>query len=226
MSMRAICTRGLLRAVSRNAAPRALTLRAPSSAQLSSLARAQPYTARIIAESSHVRAMSTKPASEAEEAQAKAEGSEEPSKEEAKEEVQAEEPEPELSLEEQQQLQIEELQGARDEMENRWKRAMADSENARQQAKREIASAKKFAVQAFAKSMLDVGDTLQLAIEHTPEDQRVGDANPPLKALFEGVEMTEKILMQNLEKHGVTRFNPVNEVPECFHPASRANVPA
>merc|ERR1711907_479786 len=157
--------------------------------------------------------MSTKPASEAEEAQAKAEGSEEPSKEEAKEEAQAEEPEPEpeLSLEEQQQLQIEELQGARDEMENRWKRAMADSENARQQAKREIASAKKFAVQAFAKSMLDVCDNLQLALEHTPEDQRVGDANPPLKALFEGVEMTEKILMQNLEKHGVSRFNPVNE---------------
>merc|ERR1712070_757815 len=91
-------------------------------------------------------------------------------------------------------------------------RALADAENTRQMAQREIASAKKFAVQGFAKSMLDVCDNLQRALEHTPGDQLEGEVNPQLKMLHEGVEMTEKILMQNLEKHGVTRFNPVDEV--------------
>ena len=87
----------------------------------------------------------------------------------------------------------------------RWKRALADSENTRGQAQREIANAKKFAVQGFAKSMLDVLDTLALAIEHTPEEEKKG-------SLFEGVEMTEKILLTQMEKHGVTRFNPIDEV--------------
>lgn len=53
--------------------------------------------------------------------------------------------------------------------------------------------------------MLEVLDTFALAIEHTPEEEKKG-------TLFEGVEMTEKILMQQMEKHGVTRFNPVDEV--------------
>jgi len=57
---------------------------------------------------------------------------------------------------------------------HRWKRALADSENTRSMAQREIANAKKFAVQGFAKSMLDVCDNLALALEHTPDDERKG----------------------------------------------------
>jgi len=123
-----------------------------------------------------------------------------------------EEAEPELSLEEQQKVQIEELIAEKADLETRWKRALADSENTRQMAKREIATSKKFAVQGFAKSMLDVCDNLKLALEHTPTDQLEAGANPSLSALFEGVEMTEKILLQQLGKHGVTQFSPIDEV--------------
>jgi len=117
----------------------------------------------------------------------------------------------EPTLEEKLQARIEELEAENHEAVDRWKRSLADAENTRQMAQREIANAKKFAVQGFAKSMLDVCDNLALALAHTPEDQLTADANPTLKVLFEGVEMTEKILMSNLEKHGVTRFNPVDE---------------
>merc|ERR1712178_197219 len=121
------------------------------------------------------------------------------------------EAEPELSAEEALQAQIAELEAKNAELVDNWKRSLADAENTRQMAQREIASAKKFAVQVFAKSMLDVCDNLALALEHTPADQREGDVNPQLKVLFEGVQMTEKILLSNLEKHGVTRFNPLDE---------------
>ena len=49
--------------------------------------------------------------------------------------------------EEQQKVQIEELIAEKADLETRWKRALADSENTRQMAKREIATSKKFAVQ-------------------------------------------------------------------------------
>jgi molecular chaperone GrpE len=119
--------------------------------------------------------------------------------------------EAEPTVEEKLQARVEELEAENLEMVDRWKRSLADAENTRQMSQREIANAKKFAVQGFAKSMLDVCDNLALALEHTPEEERTGDTNPQLKVLFEGVEMTEKILLGNLEKHGVTRFNPVDE---------------
>jgi len=148
----------------------------------------------------------------------KAAAGEEPKAEEAKAEsgteASAEEaaaPEAELTEEETLQLRIEELEAAVKDSTEKWKRALADAENTRQMAQREIANSKKFAAQSFAKSMLDVCDNLALAIEHTPEDQRTGETNPPLKALFEGVQMTESILMSQLKKHGVEKFHPLNE---------------
>merc|ERR1712216_761475 len=120
-------------------------------------------------------------------------------------------PEPELTEEEKLQLKVEELEAQVTDSTEKWKRALADAENTRQRAQREIANSKKFAAQSFAKSMLDVCDNLALAIEHTPEDQRTGDANPALKAPFEGVQMTESILMTQLKKHGVVQFHPLDE---------------
>merc|ERR1711907_294029 len=121
------------------------------------------------------------------------------------------ESEAEPTVEETLQARIQELEAENLEAVDRWKRSLADAENTRQMAQREIANAKKFAVQGFAKSMLDVVDNLARALEHTPEDQRTGDVNPPLRALYEGVQMTEEILMNNLKKHGVTQFTPVDE---------------
>merc|ERR1712100_532275 len=152
-----------------------------------------------------VRFMSTaKAGEEAKEETATADNSE-PAKEDAEEPAAEAEAEPELTPEQVLEAKVAELEETAAEMENRWKRALADSENTRGMAQREIANAKKFAVQGFAKSMLDVCDNLALALAHTPEDQLSGDVNPQLKVLFEGVQMTEKILMSSLEKHGVTR---------------------
>jgi molecular chaperone GrpE len=44
-----------------------------------------------------------------------------------------------------------------------------------------------------------------------------GDANKDLRDLVDGLKITERVLMQTLEKHGLTRFDP-SEKGEKFDP--------
>jgi molecular chaperone GrpE len=51
-----------------------------------------------------------------------------------------------------------------------------------------------------------VGDNLQRTIDHVPADASAQD--PALKSFLEGVELTERELLNVLERHGVTRIEP------------------
>jgi molecular chaperone GrpE len=78
-------------------------------------------------------------------------------------------------------------------------RAKAEVENARRRADEEIGKARKFAVEAFAESLLPVTDSLEagLAVQNaTPEQLR------------EGAEATLKQLKSALERHKVIEINP------------------
>ncbi|KAM0008519.1 putative GrpE nucleotide exchange factor [Helianthus debilis subsp. tardiflorus] len=94
----------------------------------------------------------------------------------------------------------------------------AENDNVIERTKREAENAKKFAIQSFAKSLLDVADNLgraSLAVKdrfkkiETAEDHT--GALPLLKTLLEGVEMTEKQLVEVFKKFGVERYDPMNE---------------
>ncbi|KAJ0441987.1 putative GrpE nucleotide exchange factor [Helianthus annuus] len=94
----------------------------------------------------------------------------------------------------------------------------AENNNVIERTKREAENAKKFAIQSFAKSLLDVADNLgraSLAVKdrfmkiETAEDPT--GALPLLKTLLEGVEMTEKQLVEVFKKFGVERYDPMNE---------------
>ena len=54
----------------------------------------------------------------------------------------------------------------------------------------------------FAKDLLDVADNLSRAAESVPVEARASDAQPALKALYEGVVMTDAVLLKTFEKHG------------------------
>eukprot|EP00249_Psilotum_nudum_P022563 c28565_g5_i1 orf=151-1092(+) len=104
------------------------------------------------------------------------------------------------------------------EMKDKVLRTYADAENTRERARREAESIKKYAIQNFLKSLLDVADNLGRAPATVPESVRNGDptGDPSstaklLKTLLEGVEMTEKQLMQVFKKHGVEKFDPVGQ---------------
>ena len=58
--------------------------------------------------------------------------------------------------------------------------------------------------------MLDIADNLQRALDALPAETREA-ADSGLKALIEGVELTEKSLHNTMQKNGVKKFDPVGE---------------
>eukprot|EP01113_Clastostelium_recurvatum_P049112 TRINITY_DN904_c0_g1_i1.p1 TRINITY_DN904_c0_g1~~TRINITY_DN904_c0_g1_i1.p1 ORF type:complete len:247 (+),score=66.68 TRINITY_DN904_c0_g1_i1:44-742(+) len=87
--------------------------------------------------------------------------------------------------------------------------ALADRENTRRIAKKDVADAKVYGVQSFAKALLDVEDNFSRALESVPKDLLA--TTPALKALYDGVVMTEKGFMKILTEQGVTKLNPIGE---------------
>jgi molecular chaperone GrpE len=83
-------------------------------------------------------------------------------------------------------------------------------ENLRRRTEREIADAKAYAVTSFARDMLGSSDNLRRALESLPADA-MKTADAAVKALHEGVELTERELLKTLERHGVRQIDPQGE---------------
>lgn len=98
----------------------------------------------------------------------------------------------------------------RDDLKDKLLRTLAEMENLRRRTEREIADTKAYAVTSFARDMLGSADNLRRALENVP--QAVHDAaDGTLKAVIDGVELTERELLKTLERHGVRRIEPHGE---------------
>ncbi|WCJ32996.1 Co-chaperone GrpE family protein [Euphorbia peplus] len=113
---------------------------------------------------------------------------------------------------------LKEKQKEVEKMKDKVLRTYADTENIMDRTKRDAENSKKFAIQNFAKSLLDVADNLGRASSVVKESYSKIDpstdssaAVPLLKTLLEGVEMTEKQLSEIFRKFGIEKFDPVNE---------------
>jgi molecular chaperone GrpE len=89
-------------------------------------------------------------------------------------------------------------------------RTLAEMENLRKRTSKEVADARIYGIQNFARDVLDIADNLQRALDAVPAEARAA-ADPGLKALIEGVELTERSLLNALEKNGVKKFDPSGE---------------
>lgn len=105
-----------------------------------------------------------------------------------------------------------------DEWKDKVLRKYAEMENIMERTRRDAENTKKFAVQNFAKSLLDVADNLNRASFVTKESANKIDASkdtvgamPLLKSLLEGVEMTEKQLAEVFRKAGIEKYDPSDE---------------
>jgi molecular chaperone GrpE len=96
------------------------------------------------------------------------------------------------------------------ELRDRFLRAVAESENIRKRAERDVADARAYGITSFARDVLGVADNLARTIEHVSAEARAS-ADPSLKALLEGVELTERDLQMILQKNGVKQINPMGE---------------
>jgi molecular chaperone GrpE len=97
------------------------------------------------------------------------------------------------------QAELAELKAKNAELTDQFLRAKAEAENARRRAEEEIAKARKFAIEAFAESLLPVCDSLEAGLtikEATPEQIR------------EGAQATLRQLTAALERNKVLAINP------------------
>jgi molecular chaperone GrpE len=96
---------------------------------------------------------------------------------------------------------------------DRLLRAHAEMDNIRKRSEREKADTHKYAVTKFAQDVITVGDNVQRAIEAVPT--AAAEQDPALKSFLDGITVTERELVNVLERHGIRRmaahgeaFNP------------------
>lgn len=105
--------------------------------------------------------------------------------------------------------QIEELHADKQDLSDKLVRVMADMENLRRRKDREIEDKGKYAVSKFATDILSIADNIQRAIESVPAEAIEEDE--ALKSLIEGVQMTDREFLNVVERHGISRLDPVGQ---------------
>jgi molecular chaperone GrpE len=116
------------------------------------------------------------------------------------------------------------------EMRDRLLRTLAEMENLRKRTEREIADARLYGMATFARDVLGVADNMRRALDAVPPDLRAS-AEAGMKALVDGVELTERELLKALEKNGVRQFTPQGEkfdpnVHQAIYEVPDTSVPA
>jgi molecular chaperone GrpE len=88
-------------------------------------------------------------------------------------------------------------------------RTLAEGENTRRRAQREIEENNKFAVANFAREVLGVADNLRRALETITAEARRADER--IERFAAGVELTERELLAVLERFAVKRVDPMGQ---------------
>lgn len=107
--------------------------------------------------------------------------------------------------------ELEALRAERDELRDRFMRALADAENSRKRAERDRREAEQYGGSKLARDLLPVFDNLKRALDAASDDTRT-----QATALIEGVELTLRELTNVLTKHGVQPIEPA--IGEVFDP--------
>lgn len=107
--------------------------------------------------------------------------------------------------------ELDKLRAERDDMRDRFMRALADAENSRKRSERDRREAEQYGGSKLARDLLPVYDNLRRALDVATDDTRTQAA-----ALIEGVELTLRELSTVMTKHGVAPITPA--IGEQFDP--------
>src|SRR6476660_8156220 len=101
------------------------------------------------------------------------------------------------------------LQAEATDLKDRLLRAHAEVENIRKRSEREKEETAKYAITRLASDIVNVGDNFQRAIDAVPPDAVERDS--ALKSFLEGVTLTERELLNALERYGIRKIVPNGE---------------
>lgn len=118
-------------------------------------------------------------------------------------------PETAVQLVEMERLKTE-LAGAEERAKNHWEqylRALADVDNVRKRAAKDLESTRQFAVEKFAQDLIAVKDSLELGLQNA--------AKADMASLLEGQNATLRLLAKAFEKAQIEEINPEGQ---AFNP--------
>lgn len=107
--------------------------------------------------------------------------------------------------------EVDALRAERNEMRDKWLRALADAENSRKRAEKDRKEAESYGGAKLSRDMLPVYDNLKRALEAATDEQRAA-----FGPLLEGVELTMRDLLNTFAKYGITRISP--QIGDAFDP--------
>ena len=102
-------------------------------------------------------------------------------------------------------VECEQAQQKADESRDQLLRLQAEMENMRRRSERDIAGAHKYGSEKLIKELIPVIDGLERGLEIE------GEKSDAEKSMHEGMEMTHKLLLEALKKHGVKCIDPAGE---------------
>lgn len=108
-------------------------------------------------------------------------------------------------------LELDQLRAERDQLKDRFMRALADAENARKRSDKDRREAENYGGSKLARDMLPVYDNLKRALETANEEQKAISG-----PLLEGVELTMRELLNVFKKHGIEQISP--QIGDRFDP--------
>ena len=119
----------------------------------------------------------------------------------------------------------EELTAQVKELKDALLRSLAEQENTRRIAARDVDQARQFAIKSFAKALLEVSDNLERAMAAVPADKIKNNNSSSKKEeeehnnfavllanLYEGIELTNVGLQKAFHSNGLEKFGAVGEV--------------
>ena len=108
-------------------------------------------------------------------------------------------------------VELDALRAERDDLKDKWMRALADAENARKRSERDRREAEQYGGSKLSRDLLPVYDNLKRGLDTVTDEQQEASG-----ALIEGMELTLRELLSVFKKHGIEPITP--EVGDKFNP--------
>jgi len=99
-----------------------------------------------------------------------------------------------------------ELEAERDDFRDRWMRSEAEIANVRTRAKREVEETRQYAVQKFARDVVEAAENLRRGLDSLPAAR--DDESSIVTKLREGFEGIERSFVSLLERNGIAKSDP------------------
>ena len=104
---------------------------------------------------------------------------------------------------------IENLEKQISDLKDQLMRSLAEGENLRKRTQKEIEHAKKYSHITFVRDLVSSVDNLQRALKSVPDDKSV--LTEPVNNLIIGLDIVEKEIITNFEKHNLKQIDPLGE---------------